>query len=391
MSRALVLALVMLVAGCTGTQQPPPQAPAPTSAAAGWPSLKLTEVMTSLDRPLLVTHANDSSGRLFIVEQGGLVLIMKDGALLDHPFLDITSATAAEGERGLLGFAFSPHFATDGRVYASYTDLNGDSTLVRYHVAAAAPDRVDPSSAETLLHVAQPYPNHNGGHIVFGPDGDLYFGLGDGGSAGDPQGNGQNKDVLIGSLLRIDVSGPGGYQIPLENPYAHGGGKAEVWAKGLRNPWRFSFDRATGDLYIGDVGQDAWEEIDYQPRASHGGENYGWNAFEGKHVYEAITRPFSSVTAPVAEYSHAEGGCSVTGGYVYRGAAVPELNGTYVFADYCSGKMWGLRNEAKGWNMTRLLDTGLSVSSFGEDQAGEVYVVDHNGAVYRIDARSSSA
>jgi glucose/arabinose dehydrogenase len=262
-------------------------------------------------------------------------------------------------------------------VYASYTDLQGDSILERRHVDGSAPP-------EVVLKVAQPYANHNGGHVLFGPDGMLWYGLGDGGSAGDPHGNGQNPHSLLASMLRLDASPATGYAIPKDNPYADGAaGRPEVWAKGLRNPWRFSFDRATGDLWIGDVGQNAWEEIDRVAAPLHGGLNFGWNAFEGNHAYARGTTPFSPVTPPVAEYGHDEG-CAVTGGFAYRGGAVPALQGTYLFSDACSGHLWGLRPEGTTWNLTRLMETGASVVSFGEDDAGEVYLVDHGGRILEI-------
>jgi glucose/arabinose dehydrogenase len=376
---AAVALAALLLSGCAARQQPPAAPATSVPAADSWPRLALAPLVSGLDAPLDLVPAPD--GRLLVVEQAGLVLAWRDGALDADPFLDVRNLTLSGGERGLLGLAFDGR----GRAYVSYTDLGGSSVLARYRLLADGD--ADPASAETLLRVQQPFPNHKGGDVAFGPDGDLYYGLGDGGSEGDPQGNGQNPRTLLASMLRLDVSGERGYAIPATNPWAHGGaGPPEVWAKGLRNPWRFSFDRATGDLYVADVGQDKWEEIDYVPRGSATSLplNFGWNAFEGDHVYDPLTRPFSAVTAPVAEYSHAEGGCAVIGGFVYRGAALPGLRGTYLFGDECSGKVWGLRHEAGGWNRTLLMTTGLQISSFGQDASGELYVVDLRGSVQRI-------
>lgn len=412
--KLLVLLAVALVAGCAspgevptpGVPAPTPPAPtpspaAPTTTPPGTPTaasptppaamepgparLRLDAFLDGLSRPLLVTHAGDDSGRLFVVEQTGRILLVRGGKVADEPFLDIRERTVATGERGLLGLAFPPRHEEDGVAYVSYTDTSGDSILARYRLANGTRDRLDRDSEEVILKVDQPYANHNGGHVAFGPDGMLYYGLGDGGSAGDPQGNGQNPNALLGSLLRLDVDVATGYAAPEDNPYKHGNGRAEVWAKGLRNPWRFSFDRATGDLYIGDVGQNKREEIDFQPANAPGGANYGWNIFEGTERFKLIGEPFSETTAPVAEYpTREEGACAVTGGYVYRGAAIPPLVGTYLYADYCSGKMWGLRFADGAWRSEPLLETGLQVSSFGEDEEGELFVVDHGGRVLRV-------
>lgn len=352
----------------------------------------LVEIAAGLVQPVLVTHAGDGSGRLFVVEQQGVVRILETGRLREAPFLDITALVEAGGEQGLLGLAFPPDYARSGRFYVSYTakEGNGDSKLVRYKVSATDPDVADAESGEMLLTVDQPYANHNGGNIVFGPDGYLYFGLGDGGSGGDPHGNGQSLGTLLGKLLRIDVSGDGGYKIPPANPFVSDlAAKHEIWSYGLRNPWRFTFDRANGDLYIGDVGQNAWEEIDFQPASSKGGENYGWNQYEGNHQYK-IGLPTATVF-PVAEYAHGGSECSVTAGHVYRGKTATPLVGVFLFADYCSGTIWTLKRNATVWEQAELMDTDHNISSFGEDEAGEVYVVDHGGAIYRFAPGAASS
>ena len=375
------LLIALVLAGCADPSGPPPARPGeaePTPGDAdGAPlALRLEEIYSGLDMPLLLTHAGDGSGRHFIVEQGGRILEARPG---EEPtlFLDVSASTRASGERGLLGLAFAPDFARSGRFYVSYTDRAGDSVVERRALGSA--------DVERILFVEQPFANHNGGHLAFGPDGYLYYGLGDGGLAGDPQGNAQDPHAILGSLLRLDVSGSTGYATPPDNPYADGtSGAPEVWAKGLRNPWRFTFDRETGDLFIGDVGQGAWEEINHQPANATGGANYGWSVYEGAHRYRVGASPFSPVTNPVAEYSHAGGACSVTGGHVYRGDAIPDLQGTYLYADYCSGIMYRLDRDGDAWRTRTVMDTGMQVSSFGEDEKGELYVVDHGGSIHRI-------
>lgn len=364
--RLFLVLLVVALAGCTAPSSTTPTPPSvgPTEFVSSG-VLKLESVTTGLHSPVIVTSIPDGTGRLVVAQQDGIVKFVDDGSVL----LDASSLTVAAGERGFLGFAFHPEFTTNGVMIASFTDAQGDSILERYH---------SNGNHETLLKVDQPYANHNGGHVAFGPDGFLYYALGDGGSGGDPHGNGQDKEALLGSILRIDVGESGPYKIPETNPFG-----TEVWAKGLRNPWRFSFDRQTGDLYIGDVGQNKWEEINYQPASSRGGENYGWNAYEGTQRYALTTIPFSATTGPVAEYSHDEG-CSVTGGYVLRGPSTPTFAGTYVFADYCSGTIWSLRAQGAQWAMAVALETDLRIVSFGEDSEGDVYVVDHAGAILRI-------
>lgn len=348
--------------------------------------LALELVTDQVVEPVYLTSPPGDDRRLFVLERAGRVRVILDGELLEEPFLDITDQTSSGGERGLLGLAFHPDFAARGVVFVHHTDLAGDTHVVRY--TASSDDLADAASAETVLEVEQPYANHNGGQIAFGPDGYLYIGLGDGGSGGDPRGNGQDPTTLLGTILRIDVDGGTPYAVPADNPFAaNADGAGEVWAYGLRNPWRFSFDRATGDLWIGDVGQARLEEISVQPAASAGGENFGWNVMEGTECFEADTCDTDGLTPPVYEYDHDEG-CSVTGGYVYRGAAIPQLVGRYVFGDYCTGFIRTLRLQGGGAtdvvDLTDALGTVGGLASFGEDAAGELYVVDIGGAVYRV-------
>ena len=291
----------------------------------------------------------------------------------------------SSSEQGLLGLAFHPHYEETGNFYVNYTDLNGDTVIASFSVSAEDADRADPGSAQQLLFIRQPFPNHNGGEVAFGPDGMLYLGLGDGGAANDPQSNGQSTSTLLGKILRIDVNEGDPYAIPQDNPFAAGGGLQEIWAYGLRNPWRFSFDSLNGDLYIGDVGQNAWEEIDYLPAGSPPGANFGWDYREAAHQFEGSPPGELQLIDPVAEYSHSLG-CSVTGGMVYRGAALPEWNGVYVYGDYCSGIVWGLLKDASGaWQQGQLFDTDANITSFGVDETGEVYLANHQGSVYRLD------
>jgi len=347
-------------------------------------------IVSGLDKPVGLANAGDGSGRLFIIEQEGLIRIIQNGVLLPDPFLDITQQVSCCGERGLLGLAFHPRYAQNGFFYVNYTDNNGDTVISRFRVSAD-PNRADATSEVRLLSVQQPYANHNGGAVVFGADGYLYLGLGDGGSAGDPQGNAQSLQTLLGKILRIDVDGGDPYAIPPDNPYAQGGGLPEIWAYGLRNPWRFSFDRATGDFYIGDVGQNRWEEIDYLPAHSPGGANFGWDFFEGSHPYEGSPPPGSEQWVfPAAEYGHDQG-CSVTGGVVYRGGQLPAWQGVYLFGDYCSGYIWGLIPKGEEvWQLERLFESSVSITSFGEDERGEVYLVSYQGGLYQLAAQGSA-
>ena len=352
-------------------------------AYAADPILSFQEIASNLDDPVSITHAGDS--RLFITLQPGLVRIHDGTRMLPTPFLDIRSLVSAGGERGLLSIAFHPNYATNGFFFVNYTDTRGDTVVARYRVSSD-PNRADPNSAKLVLFIDQPYPNHNGGQLQFGPDGYLYIGMGDGGAAGDPDNRAQNRNDLLGKMLRIDVNGDP-YSVPPSNPYVgNAAGRPEIWSLGLRNPWRFSFDRASGDLWIADVGQGAWEEVNLQPASSIGGENYGWDILEGTHCFGAVNCTRTGVVPPVIEYNHSDRACSVTGGYVYRGVRSPRLQGMYLYGDYCNGKIWGARRSPDGasWVSQQLADTEYLISTFGEDVNGEVYVADHRGTVYRI-------
>ncbi len=351
--------------------------------------LTLTPLVTGLENPTAITHAGDGSDRIFIVEQEGRIQIIQNGNLLATPFLDISTRISTGGERGLLGLAFPPNYASKGYFYVNYTNPAGDTVVARYRLTND-PNVADLNSEEIILTVDQPFENHNGGQLAFGPDGYLYIGMGDGGGGGDPQNNAQNPQSLLGKILRIDVeSGVVPYAIPATNPFVAANDpnnqfSDEIWALGLRNPWRFSFDRVTGDLYIGDVGQNALEEIDFQPATSQGGENYGWNIMEGTSRYNNNPSDITSLVLPVAEYDHSLGQ-SVTGGTVYRGSLEPSLQGVYLYGDFISGRIWGLRPNSTGWENTLLLDSPYGISTFGEDQAGNLYVADYfNGGIYSI-------
>jgi glucose/arabinose dehydrogenase len=357
----------------------------PASAATSWPGVVLAPVVQGLAAPVAIANAGDGSNRLFVAEQAGRVRLIKEGVLQPAPFLDISAKVSCCGERGLLGLAFPPGYAAKGHFYLFYTDLTGAITLARYQVGAN-PDLADPASEQVLLSVDHPRVNHNGGQLAFGPaDGFLYVGIGDGGGGGDPDGNGQNTGTLLGKILRLDVeSGATPYAIPLDNPFASGGGRPEIWAYGLRNPWRFSFDRQTHDLYIGDVGQSLWEEVDYQVAGAAGGANYGWNIMEGMHCYNATSCDQTGLTLPVTEYDHSLG-CAIIGGFVYRGSAQPALSGLYLYADECQGRVWGLQQSGGIWESRQLIQAAVNPSSFGEDEAGELYLADYSaGALYRV-------
>ena len=348
-------------------------------------------VADGFDRPVQIVDAGDGSGRLFVVEQSGRIRIVRDGQVLPEPFLDISELVSCCGERGLLSLAFHPEYQDNGLLFVDYTDANGDTVVARYHVSTTDPDRADPASAEVILTVDQPAANHNGGLLLFGPrDGYLYIGLGDGGG-GNGQ-NGQDLSTLLGNILRIDIDGTSGelpYAIPPDNPFVdQPGARPEIWALGVRNPWRFSFDRVTGDLWVADVGSATYEEVNFQPAASSGGENYGWNLMEG---FECRAEGgCDEFVAPVSGFDRDEG-CVVTGGYTYRGTAIPDMEGVYLFADYCSGRVWGLVPDANSsWTRLGPVETGLRISSFGEDAAGELYVVDIEGAVYRLGSPTPS-
>ena len=347
-------------------------------------------LLSNLNRPVAFKHAGDGSTRSFIVEQAGLIKVFLDGNILTKPFLDIrTRISTAGNEQGLLGLAFHPDFAENGFFYVNYTDRAGDTVIARFTAdLSVAPElqSADPQSEVILLQVDQPARNHNGGGLAFGPDGYLYIGLGDGGGAGDPQGNGQALVTLLGKLLRLDVDTSAPYAIPADNPFRVGEGLPEIWAYGLRNPWGFAFDAKTGDLYLADVGQDAREEINYLPAAfTDAPANFGWNLFEGSLPYKpAAGSTTGALTSPVFEYGHDQG-CSVTGGVLYRGQALPAFQGVYVFGDFCSGLVWGLlRNSTGAWTAQVLFKTGLQISAFGVDESGEIYMLDLAGGLHRL-------
>ncbi len=345
------------------------------------------EVVSGLDHPEGLVNSGDESGRLFILEQAGRIRILKDGAVLPTPFLDLTPKVDCCGERGLLGLVFHPKYSENGFFYVDYTEKTGNqlyTVISRFNVSVSDPNQADPNSELRMLHIEQPFQNHKGGQLQFGPDGYLYIGMGDGGSQGDPDGNGQSLETLLGKILRIDVDHDEPYAVPSDNPYVNGGGLWEIWDYGLRNPWRFSFDRLNGDLYIGDVGQDAWEEIDYLPAGSPGGENFGWNYFEGTHPYRGSPPAGMKFVMPVAEYSH-DLGNAVIGGYVYRGISLPSWQGVYLYGDYGSGRVWGLLHLRDGsWLNALMFETGKQISSFGLDEDGEIYLVDDGGSILML-------
>ncbi|MBK6793173.1 MAG: PQQ-dependent sugar dehydrogenase [Anaerolineales bacterium] len=361
----------------TESQSETPTSPptlAPTINASQFPdpnNFAWVPVVDGLNRPVDLQSAFDGSGRLFIIEKYGVIRIFKDGQLMPQPFLNIEDRVDdGSNEMGLLGLAFHPDYEQNGYFYVNYTGDGGNTRISRFQ---AVGDSADPNSEQVLMVVDQPFPNHNGGAVVFGPDGYLYLGLGDGGAAGDPFKNGQNTGALLGKILRIDVNNGVPYAVPADNPFGN-----EVWAYGLRNPWRMSFDRDTGDLWIGDVGQNKYEEIDYLPAGSAGGANFGWSIMEASYGYDGTSQP--GMFLPAAEYSH-DFGCSVTGGYVYRGS-MPEWNGVYLYGDYCTGTVWGLILSNGQWQSQVMFETDLLITSFGVDEAGELYLVSDNGSAY---------
>lgn len=396
-----MVALLLLAACDTSASSGPPRAGPDASGdlgnlpllASGPDALALEEVVGGLDQPVGITNAGDGSGRLFVNERAGKIRVVDaDGTLRGDPFVDLSDRVQTGAERGLLGLAFHPDFAGNGRLFVHYSRAGDGATVVSELSATPDHQHAEANSERVLLTVAQPYANHNGGQLAFGPDGYLYIGLGDGGAGGDPLGNAQNRRVLLGKILRIDVDAPHdsgrAYAVPEDNPFAQGGtdpgaGRPEIWAYGLRNPWRFSFDPEGGDLYIGDVGQNDWEEIDRQPGDSTGGANYGWNIMEGRHCYQSGCDQAGYVK-PIAEYSH-DKGCAITGGFVYRGAVHPEMTGVYVLGDYCSGTIFTIQVDEGTITPKPVLASGLSVSSFGVDENGELYAADiRGGGIYRI-------
>lgn len=387
--RLAALLAALTLAGCGGGGGgAPAAAPAPPPAPPTL-SLSFTPVATGLAQPVAIAHAGDGSDRLFLVQQGGQVRILAGGSLLATPFIDIADRLLNAGEQGLLGLAFPPGYAQKGYFYLHYSRAGDGATVLSRFFVSTDPNLALAASEEVLLLVPQPFANHNGGQLAFGPDGLLYLALGDGGSGGDPQGHGQNPASLLGKLLRLEVEGgviP--YGIPADNPLVGTpNARPEIWALGLRNPWRFSFDRQSGDLFVADVGQSAWEEINHRSAGAAGGANFGWNILEGEACFNPAVGcvPPPGAVAPVAVYDHSLG-CSVTGGHVYRGPQNPGLQGLYLYGDFCSGRIWGLRQQADSWQNQLLADTDWLISSFGEDQAGRLYLADYgSGTVYRIE------
>ncbi|HEX2601161.1 MAG TPA: PQQ-dependent sugar dehydrogenase [Gemmatimonadaceae bacterium] len=387
MTRASSLALALTSLVCAA---PHDDARTQMTAASQGITIGAEEVARGFDNPVYLT-APPGDARLFVVEQPGRIRIIDNGRLVARPFLDITGKVGYGGERGLLSVAFHPLYGTNGFLFVNYTNRNGDTQIERYTVSA---DRnvVDPSTAKLILAIDQPYSNHNGGLVMFGPDGMLYVGMGDGGSQRDPHNNGQNPNALLGKLLRINVDRGDPYSVPSGNPFASGGGKGEIWAVGLRNPWRFSFDKPTGLLYIGDVGQDKYEEVNIAP-ANRAGVNYGWSAMDGPDCFKSSTCNKSQFQQPALTYTHDSGTCSIIGGFVYRGRAIPEVVGQYFYSDYCNSWVRSLsyaNDKVRSYH--QWIDGGLgSIVSFGEDSTGELYICSSNGRVYRIVKRPGTS
>ena len=404
-------------AACTveSTASNLPSRPVPTASARSGPATPGTstagtagssqrpidpsQIAVNLERfahveggPLAIAAPDDGSGRLFVAAQDGRIwVVARDGSVAADPMLDISGHITSGGERGLLGLALHPGFPDDPLAFVNYTNNDGDTVVASVSLDPGNVDRFDPGTEVRILLVDQPFANHNGGDLLFGPDGHLYAFFGDGGSGGDPQGNGQNRNALLGKVLRLDVDHPSGndaYSAPAGNPFLGGEGRDEIWLMGMRNPWRSSFDRTTGDLWIGDVGQGAWEEIDVA-RAGVGGLNFGWNRMEGNHCYPPGSQcRKEGLSPPVSEYGH-DLGCTVVGGYVYRGTASPALAGAYLFADYCTGRIWAIDPTTDGFrDPVEVGGGGNGISSFGEDAAGELYVTQLNGDISRVSAET---
>ncbi len=373
MIRHLLLVVVLVVSALPIAAQ-----------SADTDEIVLLPLAAGLDKPVEITHAGDA--RLFIIEQEGRIRVFKGGRLLSEPFLDLTARVSCCGEQGLLGLAFPPDYAETGTFFVNYTASGGGHTVIeRFSVSDDSPDRADPDSGEIVLSITQPFSNHNGGQLRFGPAGMLWIGMGDGGSGGDPMNNAQSLDTLLGKMLRIDVAHLP-YTIPPDNPFAgQAGARQEIWSYGWRNPWRFSFDRLTSDLFVGDVGQGDWEEIDME-RPGEGGKNYGWRIMEGVHCFNpGIGCNTAGLTLPMIEYDHSLG-CSVTAGFRYRGERIPSLKGAYVYGDFCSGIVWRADEMAGEWTRTILFRTSMLVTAFGEDASGELYIADYGaGVIYSLE------
>ena len=370
-----------LPSAAAGSSQP---VESPGHVNLGTIAISLEPFATVEGGPLAMAATDDGTGRLFVAAQDGRIWIVDaDGAVGAEPAIDLGSRIRSGGEQGLLGLALHPDFPRDPRLFVDYTDTNGDTVVASLVLDSNDPGRLDPDSHQRLLFVDQPYANHNGGALAFGPDGFLYVSLGDGGSGGDPHDNGQRLDTLLGKILRLDIDGGEAYAVPPDNPFASGGGLPEIWLYGLRNPWRMSFDRETGDLWIGDVGQASWEEVDVA-RAGLGGSNFGWRIMEGSHCYNADTCDREQLTLPATDYGRDQG-CTVIGGYVYRGAAYPFLDGAYVFADYCSGNLFAIDAGADEPATPTIVGTGGNgVAAFGQDADGELYTLALDGAISRV-------
>jgi glucose/arabinose dehydrogenase len=395
------LSLVLALAACGNTSiTPSPSAGAPPTAGAVPPGLSIEPVLDGLDSPVDLAWRPNEPSSMFVVEQTGRIRIVRDGKLVDRPFLDIADLVTAGGERGLLGLAFLPS-AENGRFFIYYTDLEGRQVVASYDTMGNAADRADPSTARIWLTMPDEFDNHNGGSLVFGADGFLYIGTGDGGGGGDPLDSGRHLDTLLAKVLRIDVTVDQGasadprYRIPTDNPFLDTpGARPEIWLTGLRNPWRMRFDRPTGDLWIADVGQGAWEEVDVV-RAGTSGLDFGWNLMEGAHCFRGPgnTCDRDGLTLPVAEYDH-DLGCSVTGGTVYRGVAFPALQGWYLLSDYCSGTFWAVDAARASSEATRapieVAETDYSISAIAEDPSGELFATDlATGSLLRIGVSAS--
>jgi glucose/arabinose dehydrogenase len=392
-AKAIAVPVSALALVACGEESPTGGGPPPTSD-----TLQLVQVATGFSAPVYLSAPPGDSNRVFVVEQAGQIVVIQNGQKLGTPLLDITSRVLYGGEQGLLSVAFHPQFATNHFFYVDYTRRNAaaDTTytmIERYTVSAADSNVADSATHKLILQITQPqpvadYPNHKGGLLLFGPDGKLYIGMGDGGSGGDPQNRAQNKDSLLGKLLRIDVDGGDPYVNPPNNPYTGGGGRGEIWAIGLRNPWRYAFDPPSGLLFIADVGQNVYEEVNVEP-ASSGGLNYGWNIMEGLHCYNSSTCSGAGLVLPAVEYDHSGGNCAVIGGFVYRGTQWPALAGQYFYADLCAAWLrsftyaGGTVTARRNWFLN--VDLG-SVNSFGQDARGELYVLSGNGIVYRMTA-----